>query len=437
MSLRPALSAALLVPCLAAAAELGRLTVLSGVGQPLRAEIEIVAVRPGEAAGLGARIPPPDVFWRANLEPAPVLDELRVGVERRAQGRYVIAIRSSGPIADPFMQLLVELTSPAGSVVREYPFLLEEPRARRPGVAAAPLPLQPELPVGEVSPPVVPPGDGYDVKPGDTLAVIAETVRPRGVTLEQMIVALYQANEQAFVDRNMNRLRARETLAVPAEDAARAVEPTAARSIILEHRAAFDEYRRRLAGAAAVAPAAEAPPGGTGAAATSSRGAGDRLRLSRGDERKPGAAVATTAREDDLAALHHALGETKERIAALEKNVGDVTTLLTLKNRELARLERDARATGQTLVSLSGDPMGAGDSPEPSGRSALVRLLDEYGAWLMVALLLFVSWILMPFKTLRLWLKKRRHQARKARRAAERVRRAARDAGLLPWASSA
>jgi hypothetical protein len=50
----------------------------------------------------------------------------------------------------------------------------------------------------------------------------------------------------------------------------------------------------------------------------------------------------------------------------------------------------------------------------------------------MVTLLLFLSWILMPFKTLRLWLKKRRHQARKARRAAERVRRAARDAGLLP-----
>ena len=433
MSLRPALSAALLVPCLAAAAELGRLTVLSGVGEPLRAEIEIVAVRPGEGAALGARIPPPDVFWRANLEPAPVLDELRVGVERRSQGRYVIAVRSSGPIADPFIQLLVELTSPAGSVVREYPFLLEEPRARRPRAATAPPSLPPGSPVEEVSLPVAPPGHGYVVKPGDTLAVIAEAVRPPGVTLEQMIVALYQANEQAFVDGNMNRLRARETLAVPAEDAARTIEPAAARSIILDHRAAFDEYRRRLAGAAAVGPAADGPSGGTAAAATSSRAAGDRLRLSRGDERKPGAAVATTAREDDLAALHHALGETKERIAALEKNVGDITTLLTLKNRELARLQRDARSTGQTLVSLSGDTEAAGGSPEPSGGSALARLLDEYGAWLMAALLAgFLSWILMPFKTLRLRLKKRRRQARKARKAAERVRRAARDAGLLP-----
>jgi pilus assembly protein FimV len=430
MSLRPALSAALLVPCLAAAAELGRLTVLSGVGEPLRAEIEIVALRPGEAAALGARIPPPDVFWRANLEPAPVLDELRVGVERRAQGRYVIAVRSSGPIADPFIQLLVELTSPAGSFVREYPFLLEEPRARRPRADTPPPSLPPGSPVEEVLLPVAPPGDGYAVKAGDTLAGIAEAVRPPGVSLEQMIVALYQANEPAFVDRNMNRLRARETLAVPAQDTVGALDSVAARSIILEHRTAFDEYRRRLAGAATVGPAAAGAPAETAPAATSSRAAGDRLRLSRGDERKPGAAVAT-AREDDLAAVHHALGETKERLAALEKNVGDMTTFLTLKNRELARLQRDAQATGQMLVSLSGDT-AAGGSPEPSGRSALARLLDEYGAWLMVTLLLFLSWILMPFKTLRLWLKKRRHQARKARRAAERVRRAARDAGLLP-----
>jgi pilus assembly protein FimV len=431
MSLRPVVSAALLVPCLAAAAELGRLTVLSGVGEPLRAEIEIVAVRPGEAAALGARIPPPEVFWRANLEPAPVLDELRVGVERRAQGRYVIAIRSSGPIADPFVQLLVELTSPAGSVVREYPFLLEEPRARRPGLAAAPRPLQPELPVEELSPPVVPPGGGYDVKPGDTLAVIAETVRPPGVTLEQIIVALYQANEQAFVDRNMNRLRARETLAVPASDAARSIDPAAARAIILEHRAAFDEYRRRLARAAEVGPAATGAVGEAAAAASPSRAAGDRLRLSRGDEPKPGGAAAAAAREDDLAAVQHALGETKERIAALEKNVGDISTLLTLKNRELARLQRDAHATGQTLVTLSGNT-GPGGSLEPGGRPALARLLDEHRAWLMIVLLAFVAWVLMPVKTLRLWLKKRRRQARKARKAAERVRRAARDAGLLP-----
>lgn len=432
MSFRSALTtAALLVPGLAAAADLGRLTLLSGVGEPLRAEIEIVALRPGEGPGLGARIPPAEVFWRANLEPAAVIDALRVGVERRPQGRYVIALRSSGPIADPFIQLLVELTSPAGSVVREYPFLLEEPRARRPRAETPPPP--PESPAEQVSLPVAAPGDGYVVKAGDTLATVAESLRPPGVTLEQMVVALYRANEQAFLDGNMNRLRARETLAVPSASAAQAIETAAARTIILEHRAAFDEYRRRLAGTAAVAPTPSRVPGAMPAAVSAPQPAGDRLRIARGDERKPDATGGAAARGDDLAALQHSLVETKERIAALEKNVDDISALLTLRNRELARLQRNAEVTGQKLVSLHGETKAPPVSAEPGEGSALGRLLAEHGAWLMAVLLLgFLSWVLMPFKTLRLWLKKRRHQMRRARRAAERVRRAARNAGLLP-----
>jgi pilus assembly protein FimV len=428
MSLRLALSAALLVPCLAAAAELGRLTVFSGVGEPLRAEIEIVAARPGEAAALGARIPPAEVFWRANLEPAPVLDELRVGVEPRARGRHVVAIRSARPIENPFIQLLVELTSPAGSVVREYPFLLEEPRARQPGAATYAPP--PELSGGDVTLPVAAPADGYVVKTGDTLALIAETLRPPGVTLEQMIVALYQANEPAFVDRDMNRLRAGAALVVPTADAARAIEPDAAHRIILEHRAAFDEYRKRIAGAAAAT--VPAVRSGTSAPAAGTRAAGDRLRLSTGDERKSGDAAAGRAREDDLAALQQALGETKERIALLEKSINDLAQLVTLRNRELARMQGNARAPTAPLAS---EPQGAGaaDGPERGLRATFARLFADYGAWLMGALLAgFVSWIFLPLKTLRLWLKKRRRQVRKARKAAERVRRAARDAGLLP-----
>jgi pilus assembly protein FimV len=426
MSLRLLASVALLVPVLAAAAELGRLTVLSGVGEPLRAEIEIVAVAPGEAATLGARIPPADVFWRANLEPAPVIDSLRVAVERRPPGRYVVAVRSNGPVTDPFIQLLVELVSPTGSFVREYPFLLEEPRARRPSVAAPP-PSAPPAAENEqaVALPVVPRGDGYAVKAGDTLAEIAGAVRPAGVTLEQMIVALFQANEAAFLDANMNRLRSRETLAVPAEDAVRSIDAAAARALVLEHRAAFEDYRRRVAVAVAAGAGAAAAVGG-GAAPTLPRAAGDRLRVS-GSEASKGGVAAASARGDDLAALHHALGETKERISALEKNVNDITTLITLKNRELARMEREARATGRTLVSVPGDAV------QSDGRAAGARPLDEYGPWLLAALLAgFVWWILMPFKTFRLWLKKRRHRLRKARRAAERVRRAARNAGLLP-----
>ena len=102
------------VPVLAFGADLGRLTLLSGVGEPLRAEIEILSVQANEATSLAARIPPPDVFWRANLEPPPFIDQFRASVERRPKGRYVVTLSSTKPVENPFIQILVQLDSVAG-----------------------------------------------------------------------------------------------------------------------------------------------------------------------------------------------------------------------------------------------------------------------------------------------------------------------------------
>ena len=63
--------------CAAQAAGLGRLTVLSPLGQPLHGEIEIVSLQPGEADGLSARLAPEEAFRQAGIEPSPALIGLR------------------------------------------------------------------------------------------------------------------------------------------------------------------------------------------------------------------------------------------------------------------------------------------------------------------------------------------------------------------------
>ena len=415
MSFRLLAAACVLVPGLGLAAELGRLTLQSGVGEPLRAEIEVLAVRPGEAGTLSARIPPADVFWRANLEPSPVLDRLRVAVERRPGNRHVIVLRSSEALDEPFIQVLVELASSAGSVVREYPFLLEEPRGRGQRAIATPPPPEAAPPAERVpahEAPARPEGDGHLVKPGDTLAAIAQALRLDGATLDQAIVAIYQANEQAFLDANLNRLRVGWTLVIPAVDAMRAIDPAEARRMVLAHGAAYAS-----AHAAAQSPAPKAEH--------------DRLSVSRA-EPKPGGKAATTAREDDLASVQRALTEAQERIGLLEKSLDDVRVLLALKDHQLARMARQAQP-----APLAGDAAAAGegfDVRDPEG--VLSRLLNHYGGWLVLGFVVgFASWVMMPLKTVRLWRKKRRSRQRDLRKHARRVRRAARKAGLLSTSS--
>jgi len=65
------------------AAGLGQLSVISPLGQPLNAEIEIVSLQPGEEEGLVARLAPPDAFRAAGIDFNPALVTARFTLERR------------------------------------------------------------------------------------------------------------------------------------------------------------------------------------------------------------------------------------------------------------------------------------------------------------------------------------------------------------------
>src|SRR6187402_1832549 len=76
-----------LLPCVAGAAGLGRLTVLSSLGQPLVAEVELVSVTKEEMGSLSARLASPDAYRTANLQYNPALTGARSTVERRPNGQ--------------------------------------------------------------------------------------------------------------------------------------------------------------------------------------------------------------------------------------------------------------------------------------------------------------------------------------------------------------
>ena len=84
--------ALLLLPLTASAAGLGKVTVQSALGQPLRAEIEISSVQPGEGDSLVARMAPAQAFRDAGIDVNAALSSL-VGVARSATG---LTSRSNG-----------------------------------------------------------------------------------------------------------------------------------------------------------------------------------------------------------------------------------------------------------------------------------------------------------------------------------------------------
>jgi pilus assembly protein FimV len=342
------LMTALLAPGLVNAAGLGNITVSSALGQPLRAEISLISVGRDDLSNTSVRLLPSDAYKDKNLQFNSALVGARATIERRAGGQPVIQVVSTRAVTDPYLDLLVELGEPGGTKVREYTILLDPPgyganasmiappvvvAEAKPAVAKPVVP-QPAPAARALAPVAAPPPAApqkYNVKRGDTLGKIARSLKPADVSLEQMLAGLYRNNPGAFINNNMNLLRAGATLQVPDREQLLAVPQQDA---VKEYRvqvANWQNYRRNLADAAPTAPAARMEKSEPDTAASvkvidpakSAQAGKPVLRLSAGAPPEGGKPATTTDRvrmlEEELVSQSKALEEANERIKRLEK----------------------------------------------------------------------------------------------------------------------
>ena len=111
----------------ASALALGKLNIRSALGEPLRAEIEVTEITAAEADGLRVNIASQAAFNAAGVTYNPALADVRVNLQRRADGRYVVSLNGNRSMNDPFIDLLLEANWSAGRVVRDYTVLLDPP----------------------------------------------------------------------------------------------------------------------------------------------------------------------------------------------------------------------------------------------------------------------------------------------------------------------
>jgi pilus assembly protein FimV len=379
--LTAAVASALVLTSAAHAAGLGKLTVLSALGQPLRAEIELTAVSGDEASGLAAKLASPEAFKAANIDFNPALLALRFNVEQRG-GRQFIRVTSTQPLNEPFVDMLLELSWNNGRLVREYTFLLDPAELRatqsaqvapaaRPQ-AAAPAPAQARQDEadrvagsaaaqrGRARPAAE--GEGapagaasskYRVKQGDSLGRIAAQLKPVDVSLDMMLVALYRANPDAFIGNNMNRLKSGRILTVPSADALHGTDDTEAHGVVVAHAADFNAYRNKLAGQVGASEPVKTAQAGQGAAGkitakveerpTAANESQDQLRLSKAAPNAAAGKGATMSAEDRIA-KEKALADAQQRVRELERNVNDLEKLATIKSKTGADAEKNAAA---------------------------------------------------------------------------------------------
>jgi len=370
---------------------LGRLKVLSTLGQPLIAEIEVPEITLDEASTLRIAVANPEAFKTAGLDYNPVVGALSITGQRRADGRAVLELKSTQVMTDPFLDLVLEITWSTGRMLRDYTLLLDPPNPNSPPLTVlnvappaptvtptASLPIQSAptppavanpVPVNALAaapaptikaPPAVAAPDrpvlgntSFSVKTqavdskyevatrasklsaggkkrvtvakGDTAAAIANANKPEGISLDQMLVAMLRANPQAFVDGNVNRLKAGVLLDIPLDADVAEVKKTEAQTTIQAQARDFNEYRKKLANNTTAQPSevSKRVAGGRATAKVEERQsaapAPDRLTLA-----KPTPSGKAADASEEKIAKERAAADAAKRTSELQKNISEL-----------------------------------------------------------------------------------------------------------------
>ncbi|WP_415885057.1 FimV/HubP family polar landmark protein [Neptuniibacter sp. QD37_6] len=206
---------------------LGEIKIHSALNEPLNAEIQLLEVRKFGPLQIQPRMANIDEFALAGLDKSRFLTDVSFQVKVNPDGSGVITLRSDRPVREPFLNFLVEVNWPSGRLVREYTLLLDppvyDPTPVRKTVqpATAPVTTSSVKPQTSTSastgPRTMETGASQvyvDVK--DTLWAIAIKHRPSSsISVKKMMIALQKKNPHAFVNGNINVLRAGVVLDLP------------------------------------------------------------------------------------------------------------------------------------------------------------------------------------------------------------------------------
>ena len=338
---------------------LGELTLNSALNQPLRAEIDLLDTGEYTEDQIRAALASYNEFERAGVDRPQFLTSIKFELDG---DRLLLTTREA--VNEPFLNFLIELNWPAGRVLREYTLLLDpptfsestvQPLVSSPALVEAqqPKPAQPaRRPIPEYKNPAAerwsqPAAAGeYKVRTGDTLWSIASAQSAgTGITPHQMMVAIQQTNPSAFMNGNINQLKAHVVLDIP----------TASEVSAINSQVAATEVKRQNSEWSAGAAQLDATDKAADNAQSGRKSGSGEVRLLAANgttdaARSGGLAEvgggSETALEGDLAIALENLDKSRrenaeltERLQLLEGQLEKLERLVSLQNDELANMQ--------------------------------------------------------------------------------------------------
>lgn len=362
----------LLAPVSGYSLGIGDIRVSSSLNQNLNAEISLVASRGENASNIKVNLAPPEKFDEAGVPWSYFLSKIRFQPIVKPNGSMVIKVTSREALKEPYLNFLLEVSWPKGNLYREFTVLVDPPADYQQPVYQEPAypltsnyenypPQQQDYvpqprPARHATRPRRSSAGSYGgqvvARRNDTLWNVAERARGAGVSVEQMMMALYEKNPHAFFQQNVNALSAGKTLKIPEKDVVQQISRQEALAEFNKHNDAWNNSRSGVpAGETQVAKEEavdsqlklEAPTEATVAANET---------VSPSSEQVSGATNATSPSQPttDKESAKETAAPTNEtlqsKVAALEKQMAMMQELVALKDKQLAELQNPPQTQG-------------------------------------------------------------------------------------------
>jgi FimV-like protein len=347
------------MPLVLQAADLGKLRVISALGQPLNAEIELIDISEGQLDSLSSVVADEQAYETLGLSKPSFYDQIVIQTSKNSNGLPVLVLSSMQPINEPFLNILIQLNGLNTQIVREYALLLDHSSQTEQEIAS-PLIDVPQ-PISQVFENESHSQDQsyYDVSEGETLVSIAQKVASKA-ELNKAILALFNSNPDAFIAKNINGLKKGSKLHIPAEADLVAIDSNTAYQFVVDQNANWEIYQAKLANLALDKAAVENEPHQQSSAgklssenkATENKAiavvdAGkDVIKLSKAVVGSQDQSVQErlNALQDEIAAHESSIQESNKKTQALEKQILEMQHLLLIKNQTINQLQQNPSA---------------------------------------------------------------------------------------------
>lgn len=237
---------------------IGGIKLRSALNQKLNAEIALVTSAGENVGDIQVKLASPAKFDEAGVPWTYFLTKIKFTPVAKADGSVVVKLTSDEALKEPYLDFLLEVSGPNGSLFREFTVLVDPPVSykqpvvqvisrserepdRYPDVSESVRPMAPSP--QETSDLVEPdsgssygPVDEYGpIRKSDTIWSIANQVKTDDVSAAQMVMAIYEANPEAFSRPNVNTLLAGSMLTIPDREAV----------LKLSQSQAFSEFKQQ------------------------------------------------------------------------------------------------------------------------------------------------------------------------------------------------